>query len=373
MSVQIHQNMEINAAVKEKNYGIELLRICTMMIVLLHCCTIGGAQSATNGAALPEHLIGITAAACFGAVNIYGMITGYVSIYSKERRWSRYFMLWLQVFTYSVVGAAANFIINGEPSWQTVAAFFPVMSEQYWYFSSYTIVFFLMPYVNKLLLGLSQKEHRSLVWFGVLVGAASGFIKQLDGDPFCFSGGYSPIWLLVLYVIGAYIRRFPNSFERKKRQYGWSFALCVAATWIGQFGIKWLTMQLLGYTMFRELFFSYLSPVLVLGAMCMLVIFSRIQLARCRKLITAVSGATFGVYLIHVNTYFVSIFIGGRFACADGMTWYMLIGWMLVYAMLIYAGCTLIELLRQWMFRVLRIPKLTKNLEARINWLFSRK
>ena len=61
-----------SVGVKERNLGIELLRIVSMfLIIVLHCLGLGGA-----GKCAPEHtvqnsILWFLTAACYGSANLY--------------------------------------------------------------------------------------------------------------------------------------------------------------------------------------------------------------------------------------------------------------------------------------------------------------
>lgn len=86
----------------ERNMGIELLRIVSMvMIVILHGLSHGGVREGTQGLGIHEQLAWLLTALCFGAVLLYALITGYLYM-SVKHRWYRFGELWLQVLFYSV-------------------------------------------------------------------------------------------------------------------------------------------------------------------------------------------------------------------------------------------------------------------------------
>lgn len=92
----------IGSCVKEKNIGIELLRIVSMfMIVVLHCFNIGGILGNVEKFSINYYLSNFIFLAVYVAVNLYALTTGYLCIYSRHR-YSRIINLWIEVFFYSV-------------------------------------------------------------------------------------------------------------------------------------------------------------------------------------------------------------------------------------------------------------------------------
>lgn len=132
------------------NYGIDLLRILSMLfVVILHILLHGNALLPQISTFVSDYILWGWEAIAFCATNIFAMISGYVSIYSnfKISRWIR---IWLQVFFYSVLISLIMYLVKS-PEIQIstlIRAFFPVLSGQYWYFTLYTGMFFLIPILN---------------------------------------------------------------------------------------------------------------------------------------------------------------------------------------------------------------------------------
>ena len=92
--------------VKARNYGIDLLRLVSMfMVVILHIFGEGGILSSTQDLSLQGELFWGFEIVCYGAVNIYAIISGYVGFKSKHRYTSR-ISLCLQLTFYAVMATA---------------------------------------------------------------------------------------------------------------------------------------------------------------------------------------------------------------------------------------------------------------------------
>ena len=87
---------------KERCYGIDLLRMLSMfMIVCLHVLSQGGVMVRLLSFPEPYYACWLLESACFCAVNIYGLISGYVGV-TGSHRLSRIIILWLQTMFYTV-------------------------------------------------------------------------------------------------------------------------------------------------------------------------------------------------------------------------------------------------------------------------------
>lgn len=112
------------------------------MIVLLHCLGRGGILKNVESNTINYYLSFFIENFCFCAVNVYGLISGYVCISSKTK-YTRIINLWLEVFIFSVSIATLLYFL---PQFHIgkgglLFSFLPVLSGEYWYFSAYVCVF----------------------------------------------------------------------------------------------------------------------------------------------------------------------------------------------------------------------------------------
>ena len=88
--------------IDERNYGIDLLRILAMfMIVMLHVLGRGGILENATIFSAHYKIAWLLEVICYGAVNIYALISGYVGFRAKHK-YVNIIMLWLQVIFYTV-------------------------------------------------------------------------------------------------------------------------------------------------------------------------------------------------------------------------------------------------------------------------------
>ena len=138
--------------------------------------------------------------------------------------------------------------------------------------------------MDKFLFSADEAATRRTLILIVFLYSVLGVI----GDPFRTSGGYSALWLMVLYCVGFLAKRC-RLFER------WSsFMLillrggCILVTWLCKICAD------LGCLI------SYVSPTILLPGLIMVILFSRLR--PNPKIIKALSPLTFGIYLFQLNT-----------------------------------------------------------------------
>jgi len=325
------------------------------LVVILHILGHGGVLENATGA--NKHIAWFLEIAAYCAVDIYALISGYVGYSEKPKPFksSKFLTLWAQVFCYSFGITLCAFLIKPESIGikTLIRSAFPVASNQYWFFSCYVALFFLMPWLNRFIRSLDNKDLTKLV--AVLVGLFSlymVFSNRLSGsDPFKLCGGYSTIWLVVLYIIGAWMKRVDIT-KKIKAKYAWlTVILCVLITWFFKDVFTGIIQT--------GVFVNYISPTILLIAMSYIVIFAKMKSNTVvRKAIIFFAPAAFGVYLIHENNIIREHFIGRYFGWIAEANVLLICFEVIGCALGILIGCLLVEKLRLLLFEALRINRL---------------
>ena len=149
----------------ERNYGIDALRIISMMmIVLLHIVNTDALQNCFIRYSLGYEIISLVKAATFYAVNCYALISGFVGINAKHR-YSNIVLLWIRVVLYLAIFSCVFKFIFPESFGikKIIMSFFPIMTNQYWYFTSYFILFLFVPLLNNAVQHISKRQMSVLM------------------------------------------------------------------------------------------------------------------------------------------------------------------------------------------------------------------
>lgn len=190
--------------------------------------------------------------------------------------------------------------------------------------------------------------------------------------PFNLNQGSSFLWLLVLFAIGGYLSRFREDFKKQNKYiYLLIWLLCSVLVWLSRICLQWLTLRLFHEEIAVKLFYSYLSPLVVLGAVSLFLFFQQVQIKRGAAFLTELSSLTFGVYLIHEHPTFRALLVQDRFLTVEGTGMAAYWGRVLLFVLVIYCGCSLIEYLRKWLFRLLHVPQLCRYFSEKLKGLLS--
>lgn len=301
-------------AAGRRNTGIDLLRMAAACyILILHILLRGGILGACPTGSYQQQLSKALFLWCCCAVNIFGIISGFVGYTDEERpfRWNAYLRLWLEVVFYNVVFIllAMWFAPDTAGPKDLLSAFFPVMGNAHWYFTGYTYLFFLIPVLNAGIRHCGDKLLRRLFYLIVLVlvpmEALSGTMATLDG--------FTAIWLIFLYVIGAILKK-------TKVLSGCPTAALLAAipalalvSYV--LNTHYFSLELPGFSFDSTVTEKYVFPCHVLSAIAYVLLFSRFQFGeKLRKCITLAAPGAFAVYIINTQRFVWDGYMYNHFA-----------------------------------------------------------
>lgn len=326
-----------------RDYGIDIARILAMFFVcVLHMgawCGDGIANAPT-----PEDY---TAAVLFWSlayvgVNLFMMISGYLGIH-RTWKFKSFLRLWLQVAFYLMGGFLFAYTVFGSYMQPRIFLFkiFPIpFANAYWYFTAYAGAFFLFPYLNKAFLILTKSEREKLLCTLFAIICLFGFFNQHVW------GGQNAVWMLVMYLTGAYLKLHPLKLKTQHLLLVYIFFSLAGG------GLYMLQDYLSHHTALNLPIpnLDYTSPFVVCASVACLAFCTRLQPQSLllRKAIVTIAPLTFAVYLIQSHPFF-----SGRFH--DICTWasrYTHYSWwhIPVLAILLFGFCLCIDYLRLRLF-----------------------
>lgn len=345
------------APVREREYGIDLLKMLSMqMIVFLHVLGVGGVLENLPVLSGRYGLFWLVEGACYCAVNCFALATGYLMCRGRFR-YHRLFSLWLQVIFYTV--GVTVFFSLWQPELVTPiywkAAFRPVVSKTYWYFTAYFAMYFFIPFFNRLLEVLNRKELQRLLLTGALLICLAYVVRD---DLFRLHGGYTAVWLAYLYFAGAYFKKYP--FE-KPTPIRWLalYLLMVLVSWGGKMAGLLLQSRSEIFAVLGNNLYSYVSPTMLIASVALFLAMTglKIRSPLVQKLVSICAPAAFSVYLIHCHPLIWHNVLTGRFASAAFLPPVQAVALVLAGGLAIYWGGTLVDLVRIRIFKWLRIDK----------------
>ena len=361
----------------KREYGIDLLRIiAAFMVTVLHVLGQGGILSHAESGGAAYWLAWLLEIAAYCAVNCFALISGYVTV-SRGVRIKNVLSLWLQAAFYSVVISAVFFIAAPETltAKNAVAAFLPILGRQWWYLSSYFGMLVLLPLLNA---GLNKITDRAL---GVILATVTVAVCVagcvLDGafsiDPFSLKGGYSALWLAIMYLFGAYIKKRALSERSTAAKSVLGYLAAVAVTFCSKLVIHLISLKHSGAARFENVLVSYISLTVVTSAVFLLLFCLRVRMGRLMiKTIKLLSPASLGVYLIHTHPLVFERVIKDAFLPFLNHRAVITVLLTLGAAAAIFLLCSAIDLLRIRLFRLIGADRFCKWADNKITAFFNR-
>ena len=146
----------------KRNSNFELLRIVSILLIIAHHFAVhSGIYYDASNIGFNSLFIKLLNYGGEMGVNCFVLISGYFLVKDERLDFRKIIQLWVKVFVYSVVLYAA-FAAAGklEFSWQgLVRSFFPILTNYWWFITTYFIVYLLHPFINMALRNINQKAY----------------------------------------------------------------------------------------------------------------------------------------------------------------------------------------------------------------------
>ena len=193
----------------KRNSSIELIRIIAMfMIVLSH--------SVTHGEYETENVFNKIILDWFTLGNIgnhlFILISGY---YLCEKvNYKSICKLISQVWCYSLIIFIFCSLFGYQYSFENILeVFFPVVFREYWFITAYIVLVLISPILNIFIKNVSKTSFKAIllvmVCMWIIIPTFTIFQTNLYGDVL-------PQFMLI-YLVGAYFRKYPNNILEIKR------------------------------------------------------------------------------------------------------------------------------------------------------------
>ncbi len=358
-------------AYNERNYGIDALRIIAMfMVVVLHVLGQGGVLHATKELSANYAVVWFLELSTYCAVNCYAIISGYVGYGRKIKYSNLVYLAFCVVFYIIIITSLVKAFVPYVSAKDVSKSIFHIFSGGswyggYWYVRAYFCAFFFFPHINFLVEKYEKK--RLYILLGVMFILFSVIPTFAMEDIFSTMDGYSPLWLLIMYFVGAVMKKYEIKEEERKSRHLLLYVLMVILTFTLMIVISYTTHKISGEILLRGFLISYVSPTIIFAAVSLFKYFSKIKLNKAtRKIVSAISPLTFGVYLIHTQ-YFVWGYIENRFTYFADMRPVGMIANTLLTACVIFILCISIDYVRQCLFKVIKIKELSEEIESKVS------
>jgi len=292
--------MELNR--RERDSSIELLRIIAIIgVLILHYNheDIGGALSFVQQGSLNHYYLLFSKTVFMCAVNVMIIISAYFLSATQERRFVKVVELFIQLTAFRLAFYFASALTGGQEL--SFDMFFRNLLPKNYFVLLYCCLYIVSPYINIVCSRLSRKSFGKLlvtlfVLFSVwdyladfLVIFYGSFISQLSTvGMYGGQQGYTIVHFIVLYFIGAYIRRFESDIHIKHS------GAAVLISLLLLFALVVLEYRFLGTIDVWQ----YNSPFMIMYSAFVFLFFRKIRFSS--KIVNELAGAVFTCYLFHI-------------------------------------------------------------------------
>lgn len=343
--------------VKKKNIGIELLRIVAMMMVLLlHELGQGGLLDNTHQFSMNFELSWALESLALVAVNCYALVTGYLMVTSKFKI-KRVIGLWLQVIFYSWIILIVSLLVGCKIStYQIIANMLPTIFKGYWYFNAYLGMYFFIPIINKGARCISQTWYRNIVISILILNSVIPTIVPNSIDTFTINRGYSPTWLLIMYLVGGYIKLYnPLGYvpQYKKFCSYLFFSVCTFMITNVSGVVKMLITGQQGVT---HHFMAYNSIFILLASISLFLFFINLKIKKVnfQKIIIFFGPLSFSAYLLQANPIIYNL-LKNKFLEFKNYNSIILFLILMGIVVITFLVSSVMELSRHWIFKKIKV------------------
>ncbi|MBR4625971.1 MAG: acyltransferase [Alphaproteobacteria bacterium] len=281
-----------------RNSNFELLRILSIIMIIGYHYVVHGNFSDVERVQ-DRIMLNILSSCGKMGVNIFCLTMGYFGIESQNVSTRKIIRIEGQVLFYSLLGLALGTVVDRQLlSTRTIlCSLFPTITEHYWFFSAYVIVFLLSCYLNRFLKSIRKGDFVKLLLLCYTLWGIIPFFTLRENHGLFWN---QLIWFFVMYMTGAYLKLFsPKKYQMAYHFWGFtSIFLLMMSSVICEL----LALKIPAFEGYSTYFRWSNSPFVIVAS------FSLFCIAICSpehtsKLINWIAGFVFGIYLFHENIF----------------------------------------------------------------------
>ena len=279
---------------KERSSNIELLRIIAMMLIIAHHSVVHGGLSKLGDSNFNNLLILFMGTGGKLGVNVFVIITGFFDV-GKKFKVGKVAAVEGSCWFYGIL-CAIGALIYGTVTFDSIKISqfaFPLWNNLYWFMTCFAILYCLSGYINKLIENISKNKLAILIVILFVINFASSFRFLRLYPAFGKMGQNRLVWFVMLYLIGAFLRLYPNTFTKNIKQELIALAGFMVL-YVSKIAIGGFTKTTITYALFSD--FSLIFAILLF------LIFKNIKMG-CIKPINVIASCMIGVYLFHDNPF----------------------------------------------------------------------
>ncbi|MCH5166338.1 MAG: acyltransferase family protein [Erysipelotrichales bacterium] len=323
-----------------RNSTLDLLRLLSIFgVLILHYFNsnfggVLGNPSVSNINMLFAHFI---ESLCIIAVNVFVIISGYFMVDQKSFKLRKVIDILLICLFYGIIIFILYLIINYFHGVEVVIDAYTVKTLIYsiidrWFVVIYIILYILSPFINKLFNSLNKKDILKLL--GIMILFFSIW-PTLITNTTVKDDGYGIINFIILYLVGAYIKKYKNDYNKK-------ISMCMI----------YICMTIITtiFSYYSPKAWSYNSIFNMISSISLFLFFKSIKIKNSRA-ISYFAQFSLGIYIIHENQFIVKYLYQDIFKTPMFYGSNLFLPHIIFTALGIFSLCLIIEIIRKFIFK----------------------
>lgn len=332
----------------QRQSNIEILRIiATMMVIMVHTAFLSlGVPQKFDSSGLAISAIQIFSVP---AVDIFILISGYFHIKPKVKGLGNYLfqVLFYSIFIYVLWLVLGRCRLNVQ---DIKECFF--LTEANWFIKSYLLLFIVSPIINTFVDNCSRRTHCIIILSMLAYQTVFDFATMAD---LSIRSGYSTMSFVLLYLIGSYIKKYPNTT-----------CICIggdkmkiAITGLIFYGLLLLPVIASYFDVLNSKFvckylqhgLAYSNPLIIGVAVCYLRLFLKVCITS--RVVNWIAISSFSAFLIHANPNVIRLFIRyvSNLYASNSLACY--IAFVIVFVVCVFMASVFIDKIRMFLWNLL--------------------
>lgn len=347
------QTKNRSIAIQQRNSGIELLKIIGILLIII-------SHSVGTLYYLEEHNIKNIFNLMFATINpeifslkiflkfgtigniIFFTSSAYFLCDSKGLNVKKVINMLIDVWLISIINLGVFVVLNEKLSFELIIkSIFPTTFGNNWYITCYLLVFMIHPFLNIIIINITQKQHLVFVVTTFILYCGVAFLKHS-------SFWYNDLLLfIILYFFVSYIKMYFQHLSINIKLNMVLILIGMGGMFIFTFLINYLGLHFDFFSQNSLYWNTNNNPFIILLVIGAFNIFSQIDFFS--RTINQISSVSLFVYIIHENllvrTYFrpnVYVYIFNTYGSS-----YIII-WILVFAIALLVITTLLSIIYKY-------------------------
>ena len=293
--------------INNRNYGIDLLRIFSMINIIILHINLYSRQLSLKISSIKYKTFWLLQSMSFWSVNGFGLISGIVGY--KKYKFSNLIYLWIETSFYSLFFSI--FFYNTKKSncklKDLLLSVFPILIKRHWYVNAYFSMYLFIPFINYGINQLEENIYKNIILFFGFFYSFYDIINKIliskNNNYHFLNNGYSSMWLIILYIIGAYFGKYIINRKKKVSIFYYIF-------WILIYFILSILNSEIHFKLKKnkskinnKIVIHFLSPTVLIQAISLVMYFSKLEINNkfIQKLIAFFTSLSFIPPLIHIR------------------------------------------------------------------------